>query len=133
MVAVLAVVAEEEVLGRGVVEDGVAHLLVVEAVGQVEGYPVVVHVFQQGQHVPVAIEHQFLVVLLDQFREDKGVGVDVDAEGVVCHFGGEKHLCVYFVHVVYFHYLVVVLVEGGGVEEEAAFLVEFQGRGLLNR
>ena len=47
----------------------------------------------------------------------------MEAEGVVCHLGGQKHLCVYFVHVVNFHNLVVVLVEGGGVEEETAFLV----------
>ena len=33
VVAVLAVVAEQEVPGRGVAEDGVAHLLVVESVG----------------------------------------------------------------------------------------------------
>ena len=66
VVAVLAVITKEEVAGRGVAEDGVAHLLIVEAVGQVEGYPVVVHVLQQGQYVPVVVDHQLLVVLLYQ-------------------------------------------------------------------
>ena len=45
------------------------------------------------------------------------------AEGVIGYLGGQKHLGVYFVHIVNFHNLVVVLVEGGGVEEETAFLV----------
>ena len=76
----------------------------------------------------MAVDHQFLVILLDQLRKDQGVGVDVKAEGVVSHFGSQKHLGVYFVHIVYFHKFVIVLVEGGGVQEEAAFLVEFQGR-----
>ena len=66
VVAVFAVVAEKEVPGRGIAEYGVAHLLVVEAVGQVEGYPVVVHVLQQGQYVPVVVDHQLLVVLFYQ-------------------------------------------------------------------
>ena len=80
VVAVLAIVAEEEMPGRGVAEDGVVHLLVVKAIGLVEGYPVVVSILQQGQDIPVVIDHQLLVVL-DQLRENQGITIDVKAEG----------------------------------------------------
>lgn len=56
MMAVFAVVGEEEILLALVAENGIAYLLVVEAIGEVESYSVVVHVFQQGEHKPVGAD-----------------------------------------------------------------------------
>jgi hypothetical protein len=87
-------------LGCLVVEDCVVHLLVVESVSEVEGHPIVVHIFQQSKHVAIAAQNDLQTVVFDYLRKSDKAIIYMYLQGLVCDFRCQKYFSVYFVHII---------------------------------
>jgi len=132
MVDVFAVIGEEEVLTWRVIDDGVIQWFVVDFVGEVESYPIVVHIFEKSENVPITTHHKLWAALFYDLSQSHNIASDVDLQRIISNFGSQEYLSIYLMDIVDFKSLIIVLTQRSGIQWQIALVVIIDGQLILN-
>lgn len=111
MMTVLCIVGQQEIFISFIVEHSVVNFLIIETISEVEGDSIVIHILKQCQHKSISVDHDFLGCMLNQFREDNWLLLQVNFKGLIGYFSSEKYLRVDFIHIVDLDEFVIIFVE----------------------